>query len=369
MTADVEVTIIGAGAVGLAIGRELALAGKEVAILESEEAIGQGMSSRNSEVIHAGIYYPPDSLKSRLCIAGRDLLYHYAAERDIAHASCGKLIVATDPSQLPFLKKLRANSEAAGLSELQWLDAAGITRYCQHTSGLAALWSPRSGIIDAHGYMDQLARDFAEADGNLVVGNTVTGIAGKNDVYVVKTADGESFTTRTLINSAGLYADTMAALAGMDVVKHDYRQYWVKGHYFRWQNAPEFKSLIYPVPPTNLSGLGIHLTIDVAGGVKFGPDVLYLESRDIDYRQDADRREVFYEAVKGYLPMVKREDLLPDTTGIRAKRQKPGEGFKDFVIREESDKGYPGFVNLIGIESPGLTASLAIAKYIQNLIR
>jgi L-2-hydroxyglutarate oxidase LhgO len=147
MTADIEVTIIGAGAVGLAIGRELALAGKEVAILESEEAIGQGMSSRNSEVIHAGIYYPPDSLKSRLCIAGRDLLYHYAAERDIAHASCGKLIVATDPSQLPFLKKLRANSEAAGLSELQWLDAAGITRYCQHTSGLAALWSPRSGSL------------------------------------------------------------------------------------------------------------------------------------------------------------------------------------------------------------------------------
>jgi L-2-hydroxyglutarate oxidase LhgO len=366
---DFEIAVIGGGVVGLAIAGTLSRSGREVVIIEKEDNYGRIMSSRNSEVIHAGIYYPVESLKSRLCISGREMLYSYLEEKNLPHSRCGKLIVAADNAEKEYLRGLLEKAgKVNGKIPLELINEAELKRKEPNVRGVAALWSPQSGILDVHSYMDALAGEFRGAGGEFAFRQPVTAITGRNEGYEVTVGGGvnkETISFEWVINAAGLMADEIARLAGF--AGDGDRLFWCKGNYFRLRQRPEYRvsHLIYPVPPRELEGLGIHATIDLGGGVRFGPDVNYLEERVEDYAVEEKRKTTFVKAIHKYMPQIREEDLSPDMAGIRGKRQGPGEPFKDFIIRRE-----PGtrFINLIGIESPGLTASLAIARYVKEML-
>ena len=370
---DFQVAIIGAGVVGLAVARDLSLAGMEVIVIEKNAHYGQEMSSRNSEVIHAGIYYPPDSKKSKLCNLGKQKLYKYLEEKTIPHNKCGKIIVATDDLEKKQLKKIKQNANNAGVNDLTWLDKSDLKDLEPNISGIAGLLSPSSGIIDAHSYMDSLVADLRAAGGEIVLNSALTSIKKTGTGYLLtieQDQHNDQFECRWVINSAGLYADKIAQLAGIDIYENHYSLHWCKGNYFRLSEKPEFKlkHLIYPVPPQNLSGLGVHATLDLSGSIKFGPDVNYLSEKKEDFEVDKEKIHDFTRSVRRYMPQITEKDLSPDMAGIRAKRQGPGDDFRDFVISHETHLGLNGLINLIGIESPGLTASLAIAEYVKELI-
>lgn len=369
---DAEITIIGAGVVGLAIAEKVSEEHSNVFLIEKHPSFGQETSSRNSEVIHAGIYYPKDSLKARLCVEGKRLLYDYCKKYDVPYNNCGKLIVATSEEEISVIEGIRQTATKNGVDDLVVLEREQIAEMEPNIFALKALFSPSTGIVDSHSLMKQYETNTINNGGQVVYGSEVTGIKRLKNGYGITLLDADkknySFTTRIVINSAGLTSDKVSEMAGMS--DENLKILFCKGEYFR-VNPPKnrlIKRLIYPVPHHNLEGIGIHVTIDMGGGVKLGPDVKYLESNVYDYKLTASKQEAFYKSAKKFLPFLEYDDIAPEMAGIRPKIQKPGEPVRDFYIMEESNKGCPGFINLIGMESPGLTSSIAIGKYVKGLI-
>jgi L-2-hydroxyglutarate oxidase LhgO len=363
----VDTIVIGAGVVGLACARALALAGREVIVLEAESAIGTHTSSRNSEVIHAGIYYPPGSLKAALCVAGRSALYPYLAEHGIPHRNCGKLIVATDETQLAGLEKLRAQAMANGVSDLRMLSASEARAMEPELACAAALHSLSTGIIDSHGFMLALLGDAEERGAALAFRSPVLGgrVGHEGVELEVGGTEPMRLLARTVVNSAGLFAQATAARVEGFPQDRLPPYYYCKGNYFSLSGRSPFTRLIYPAPEA--AGLGVHLTLDLAGQARFGPDVEWVER--IDYDVDPRRAESFYAAIRRYWPGLQDDSLRPAYSGIRPKIQARGEPSRDFLIQGPRDHGVPGLVNLFGIESPGLTAALAIGEHVRELLR
>ncbi len=368
---DADITIIGAGVVGLAIARQVGCAGRDVFLLEQHESFGKETSSRNSEVIHAGIYYPAGSLKAKLCVEGAEMLYALCAEHKIPHARIGKLIVAVDDNEVSSLAELKAKAEANGARGLALLTAQEVLQLEPHVRATAGLFSPSTGIIDSHGLM-QFYESAAEANGvSIVYGCRVLAVDRVSDGYRLEIRDSQGpckLQTRIVVNAAGLHAHHVAAMAGRNAERYSYRLHYCKGEYFS-VNPSKGKlvgRLVYPSPLHELTGLGIHATKDLGGRLKLGPNAFYLGS--LDYSVDPAHGVEFYDSVKGFLPFLEPDDLLPDTAGIRPKLQGPGQPFADFVIQHETALGLPGWINLIGIESPGLTASPAIAQVVADMV-
>ena len=360
----VDVVVIGAGVVGLAIARELAQRGREVLILEAAERFGSGVSSRNSEVIHAGIYYPRGSLKARLCVAGRDRLYDLCREQGVAHSRCGKLIVASSESQLAELERIRAAALANGV-ELVPLGRAEALALEPELRCAAALHSPLTGIIDAHAYMLALLGQAESRGALLVCDSAVTALALQGDGFGIGVNGAPvSLHARTLVNSAGLSAPGVARLMQGFPPERVPRAWLAKGSYFTLAGRAPFGRLIYPLPVPG--GLGVHLTLDLAGRARFGPDVQWVEQ--LDYAVDAQRAAGFYGAIRDWWPALADGALEPAYSGIRPKITGPGEPAADFRIDGQAVHGVPGLVHLFGIESPGLTASLAIAGHVADLL-
>lgn len=361
----VECVVVGAGAIGLAVARQLALEGRSVLILEKEAYIASETSSRNSEVIHAGIYYASNSLKARLCVEGKGLLYEYLNERNIPFRQCGKLIVATDISQSAQLDTIISKAKQNGVSDLKRLTQSEALTMEPELSCHEALLSPSTGIFNTHDFYLSLLADLEDRGGRCILKTEVVSVIHRNGAFEILTiADGEAYriTADLLINSAGLHAVTVAKNIERfpSVLLPDLRL--AKGNYFSLANRSPFTRLIYPVPER--AGLGIHLTLDMQGRARFGPDVEWVHS--IDYAVSAERARNFYHEVRKYCPNLEEGALTPDYSGIRPKISFIGsfDGPQDFVIQTETDHGFPGLVNLFGIESPGLTASLALARYV-----
>ncbi|MGM9427133.1 NAD(P)/FAD-dependent oxidoreductase [Hydrogenophaga sp. MI9] len=366
----VDAVVIGAGVVGLAAARALALSGREVLVLERESGIGMGTSSRNSEVVHAGIYYPTGSLKARLCVQGRDLLYAYCAERGIAHRRCGKLIVAHSPSQVAGLQAIADKARANGVADLALLTADEAGALEPQLRCAAALLSPSTGIVDSHGLMLALQGDLENAGGMVVCHSTVQALAVSGDGFVVRTTDGTELMSTALVNAAGLQAcDLALGMSGLAPV-HVPRPWYAKGSYFTLASGRSpFQHLIYPAPEPDrhLAGLGVHLTLDLGGQAKFGPDVQWTDRPD-DLEVDPARGEGFYAEVRRYWPGLPDGALQPGYAGMRPKISGPDAPAADFRIDGPAVHGVPGLVNLFGIESPGLTSCLAIGDQVATLL-
>jgi L-2-hydroxyglutarate oxidase LhgO len=369
---DADITIIGAGVIGLAIAEKIAGKYSNIFVIEKHLTFGQETSSRNSEVIHAGIYYPQGSLKARLCVEGKSLLYDYCRNYDIPVNNCGKLIVATSEQEIAVINGIKANSALNGV-DLETMEQDQIAVLEPNIFALKALFSPTTGIVDTHSLMKRMETNILNLGGQIVYGSEVTGILKIDGGYEISLLDADniyySFTSRIVINSAGLTSDKVSEMAGMK--DENLAISFCKGEYFR-VNPPKnrlINRLIYPVPHQNMEGIGIHVTIDIGGGVKLGPDVTYLDSNIYDYHVDPSKQDVFWRSVKKFLPFLEYEDIVPEMAGIRPKTQKEGEPIHDFYIKEESARGNPGFINLIGMESPGMTACLSIANYVFRLIR
>jgi len=362
----VDCVVVGAGVIGLAVARKLARAGREVIILEAAEAIGTVTSSRNSEVIHAGIYYPAGSLMARMCVAGKRALYDYCRDHGIPHRNCGKLIVATTPSETEKLQSIRAHAEANGVNDLQALSGDTARALEPALNCDAALLSPSTGIIDSHAYMLALRGD-AEAAGAASAFHTPLLRAKATAGRIELDAGGVAPITlecNLLVNAAGLAAPAVArSIDGMPIELIP-RAYLAKGNYFSCNARAPFSHLIYPIPEPG--GLGVHLTLDMAGQARFGPDVEWVDA--IDYAVDPARAERFYPAIRRYWPTLPDGALMPSYSGIRPKIVPPAVAVQDFLIQGPCDHGVDGLVNLFGIESPGLTSSLAIADHVGDLV-
>jgi len=368
--ADTPLTIVGAGVVGLAVAARLAPRFPETVVLERRERHGTETSSRNSEVIHAGMYYPAGTLKARLCVRGKHLLYELCERQGVPHRRITKLIVATAPAETVELERLLALGRANG-TELEMLTADECRRLEPAVPAVAGLLSPTTGIVSAHGLMDALLHEARRHGAILQPRAEVVAIERRDRDYrlEIRTPEGtESLTSERVVNAAGLDADTVAAFAGIDVAAAGYRLHWWKGSYFAVSGpkARLLSRLVYPVP-THVS-LGVHAVLGLDGRVRFGPDADHLPLRGQDYAVDETKRAEFGEAIRRIVPAILDEDLTPDIAGIRAKLQGPGEGFRDFVIAEEAARGRPGFLSLVGIDSPGLTSSLAIAEEVDRLL-
>lgn len=366
MAEPVDCVVVGAGVIGLAVARTLAQAGRAVLVLEAADAIGTGISSRNSEVIHAGIYYPKDSLKARLCVAGREMLYRYCAERHIPHHRCGKLIVASQDTQIAALEQLAAAGKANGVTELHWLSGAEARAREPALHAAAALASPLTGIVDTHALMLNLQADIEAAGGQVVFHTPVTGLTLEPAGITLQTGGNAPYTLRPklLVNAAGLGAIALAAQT-QGLPREWVPQGWLaKGNYFSLSGKAPFSQLIYPVPEPG--GLGIHLTLDLAGQARFGPDVEWVAKPD--YQVDPDRRTYFATAIRSYWPDVPETALMPAQAGIRPKISAPNMPAADFRIDGPNQHGVPGLFNLFGIESPGLTSALALAELIATQI-
>jgi L-2-hydroxyglutarate oxidase LhgO len=362
MTESVEAVVIGAGVVGLAVARALSLAGREVLILESAATFGSEISSRNSEVIHAGIYYPTGSLKARLCLAGRERLYAYCASRGIAHKRLGKLIVASAPDQVPALQKIKALAEANGVGDLEWLGANAVQALEPDLQASAALLSPSTGIVDSHGLMLSYLGEAESMSAVIAYRSPVESGAIANDGFLLQIGGGAPMRLhcRHLVNAAGLNAQHVArGLRGLDPALVP-PLHLAKGNYFVLAGRAPFARLIYPVPEHG--GLGVHLTLDLAGRARFGPDVEWVSA--LDYRVEAERAQSFYGAIRRYWPGLEDGKLAPGYAGIRPKLSGPKDPAADFLIQGPASHGIPGLVNLFGIESPGLTSSLALADMV-----
>lgn len=366
MTESVECAVIGAGVVGLAVARSVALAGREVVVLEQHDRIGEETSSRNSEVIHAGIYYPTGSLKARLCVTGRSSLYAYCEERGIPHRRCGKLIVALDPAQLARLRGIDAQARENGVLDLEWVEAEALRGLEPQLEGIAALLSPSTGILDVHALMLAYRADIEAAGGAIVTGTRLlSGNVGAGGVELSVESAGETsrVRARTVVNAAGLHASRVARkLLGGTAAVPETR--YAKGNYFAYRGPSPFTHLVYPLPVPG--GLGIHATLDLAGSVRFGPDVEWIDT--LDYDVDAGRRDAFATAIAEYWPGLSAAELEPSYCGIRPKLHGPGADAADFHIAR-SGAGAGPIVQLLGIESPGLTASLAIGDYVRDLLQ
>ena len=362
----IDVCVVGGGVIGLAIARELARAGREVVVLEAEPSLGSHTSSRNSEVIHAGIYYPTGSLKASLCVAGNRALYDYCEGAGVGHSRLGKLIVAVHDDEVPVLEAIKRQAEANGVESLSWLDTAEIRALEPNIVASRGLWSPSSGIVDSHEFMSALRRD-AEAAGARIVLSTPALAARATSRSIELSVGGAepiSVSCNSLVNAAGLRAQEFATrIAGL-AAHHVPACHYAKGHYFVLAGRAPFSHLVYPVPVPG--GLGIHVTLDLAGQARFGPDVSWVSG--IDYAFADERAVAFYAAIRRYYPGLRDGSLLPGYTGIRPKLLGEGSPAQDFVIQGPNEHGVPGLVNLFGIESPGLTAALPLAARVRALL-
>ncbi len=357
---------------GLAVAAAVASAGRSVLVLEAETGIARGITSRNSEVVHAGIYYPADSLKTALCIAGRRALYPWCEAKRVPHRKLGKLIVATTPEEVAVVEDLHARALANGVEGLELLERADVARLEPEVDAIVALHSSETGIVDAHAFCRSLQAE-AEAAGAIVLcGRRVTALAPRGHGWRVELEVGvgsgrEMIDAGCVVDAAGLSADAIASLAGLDIDALGWRLFPCKGDYFALAPGTRLRlsRLVYPVPQQ--AGLGIHATLDLAGRVRFGPDTEYVDQ--LDYQVDPAKSQVFCEAARRYLPGLAGATLVPDYAGIRPKLSGPGQGFRDFVVEEASAHGAPGFIACLGIESPGLTAALAIGERVAALAR
>ena len=368
MVERVDSIVIGAGVVGLATARALARAGREVIVIERHGHIGEEISSRNSEVIHAGIYYPTGSLKAQDCVAGKQALYDFCDHHGVAVNRCGKLIVAVDPEEIPVLTRLKATAEANGVRDLIWLDPSQVAAVEPHIRCSKALLSPSTGIVDSHGFMLALQGD-AESHGAMIAFNTPVEHVARVDGGLILESGGEQPITvlaDLVINAAGLAAVALAAAVNGFPIDTLPRPRFAKGSYFALSGKSPFGRLVYPVPEPG--GLGVHATIDLGGRVRFGPDVEWVPSpHDGVYDVDPGRAESFYHAIRRYWPDLIDGALSPDYSGVRPKLVGPGEPAADFMVQGPAEHGVPGLINLLGIESPGLTASLALADRVVAL--
>jgi L-2-hydroxyglutarate oxidase LhgO len=362
----VDCIVAGAGVIGLAAARALALAGREVIVLEAHDCIGSEISSRNSEVIHAGIYYPAGSLKALLCVKGRKQLYRYCVAHHVPFKRCGKFIIAADKEQQPELQAIYEKARANGVDDLLFLDKKEMQRREPHLKCVSSLWSPSTGIIDSHAYMLALQTDVENAGGIIVFTSKVTAGAVDNGLLALTVVSGDScfrITANTVINCAGLGGDKLAySIDGINTKSLPVYSY-AKGNYFTYSGKSPFSSLVYPVPDEY--GLGVHVTHDMSGNLRFGPDVEWVD--EINYAVDPHRSERFYEAIRNYWPDLAEGSLLPAYAGIRPKINGKGLPAADFVIQGKSEHGVTGLINLFGIESPGLTSSLALADYVKAM--
>ena len=356
---SVECVVIGAGVVGLAVARALALTGREVVILEAEALIGSHTSSRNSEVIHAGIYYPKDSLKARSCVEGKHRLYEYCVAHGVPHARCGKLIVASADAQVPELQAIQAKAHANGVTDVVWMGRAQALALEPQLDCLAALYSPSTGIIDSHALMLAYLGDAEENGAMLALGSPLARarVGGSGIELEVGGADPMRIAARVVVNSAGLFAPGVARRIEGYPAERAPRELYAKGNYYSLAGRSPFSRLVYPVPEPG--GLGVHLTLDLGGQARFGPDVEWVDA--VGYDVDPRRAERFYNAIRRYWPALPDGALAPAYAGIRPKISGPAEPAADFVIEGPRAHGIAGLVNLFGIESPGLTASMALA--------
>jgi L-2-hydroxyglutarate oxidase LhgO len=360
-----KVVIIGAGVVGLAVAARISEKTQDVYVLEKNAKFGQETSSHNSGVIHSGIHYPPGSLKAELCVKGNRMTYGICEKYDIPHKRLGKLTVAIEDEETDELEKLMRQGEANGVEDLKMLEREDVKRLEPRVEVEKALFSPSTGIVEPDELMNHF---YAEAQRNnaLFVPKTeVTSIRKIMDEYEIGGSSvNERFkiTAETVVNCAGLHSDGVASMAGLDIDRFGYRLHYCKGDYFRLGGKPLVKMLVYPVPKG--AGLGIHLTPDMAGGVRLGPNAYYVS--DIGYEVESSEKE-FRDDVERFLPSIVEREVQVDSAGVRPKLQGPGEGFRDFVIKHEEDKGLFGFINLVGIESPGLTAAPAIAEFVSRM--
>jgi L-2-hydroxyglutarate oxidase LhgO len=400
---DTEVLVVGAGVIGLAIARQLASAGRDVLIIDAAQRFGSEISSRSSEVIHAGIYYPKNSLKAQLCVEGKQLMYEYCTQREVPHRRLGKLIVATTEAQIPALRKLQKNSAINGVDDLKWLTSEQVRALEPNIFCLSAVLSPSTGIVDSHSLMAALLEDF-ESSGGIVALNSkfergIVGKKNKNGIFTTVVRDvggGEetSITSRFIVNAAGLHAQKVAStLEGLPRESIP-ELFLAKGTYFVYSpsisqiqttttttitpSPPpllsprvfKFNHLVYPIPEPGTAGLGVHLTLDLSGGIRFGPDVQYLPSRtnpdEINYAVDPGRGSFFEAAARSFFPDLPQGSLVPGYSGVRPKVVGPGYPAADFIVAGPAVHGVAGLVNLFGIESPGLTSSLALAKLVER---
>ena len=362
----VDAVVVGAGVVGLAIGRSLAAAGLETLVIERHCRIGEETSSRNSGVIHSGIYYPADSLKARLCVRGREQLYRYCQERGIEHRRFGKLIVAQH-DQLYALRALQTNGLVNGVTDLEWIEAGRVRELEPAVICAAALHSPSTGIIDVHEFMTTLLGDLEAHGGTLVLDTEARRVRAVRDGLELSVRTGNDeyvIVARNLVNSAGLGAVALARRIENSPMADVPAAHLAKGNYFSCSARP-FHHLVYPMP--NDAGLGIHATLDLDGSVRFGPDVEWVQT--IDYSVDPSRVRHFHESIREYWPDVANVDLQPAYAGIRPKIVGPGQKAVDFVVAGPAQHGVPGLVNLLGIESPGLTAALALGEHVLSLLQ
>jgi L-2-hydroxyglutarate oxidase LhgO len=360
MAERADAVVIGAGVIGLACARELAQQGCDVLVLERHSHIGAETSSRSSEVIHAGIYYPAGSLKARLCVEGRERLYRYCGEHGVAHRRCGKLIVATDPAQAGVLRAYQRQARLNGAGSLEWLDAAAVGLLEPEVRAVAGVLSPHTGIVDSHGFMLALQADIEAHGGMLALNCEVTRLVPERGRIRVVTAAAELLACR-VVNAAGLAAPMLASQLVPDTPQARY----ARGRYYSYSAPPPFRRLVYPI--AEAGGLGIHVTLDLAGAVRFGPDVEWIDT--VDYRFDESHLDAFVVAIRRYFPNLDPARLHPGYTGIRPKISGPGEAAADFRIDGPRQHRVEGFVSLMGIESPGLTASLAIAREVAAHLR
>ena len=367
MSDRVDCVVVGAGVVGLAVGRALAASGREVVVLERNSNIGEETSSRNSEVIHAGLYYPTASLKAKLCVAGKSMLYDYCEHRQVAYQRCGKLIVATTVTQLDRLDALAGQARLNDVDDIERIDEAELLHREPEICGVAALWSPSTGIIDSHALMMALAGDIESANGIIATETEVHSVHVTDDAIRLEIKSGDEnseLLATTVVNAGGLNAIQLAAnCSGIDTSDIP-TGYFAKGNYFAYSGRNPFQSLIYPLPVNG--GLGIHATFDLGGKLRFGPDVEWID--EIDYLVDASRRDAFTESIRTYWPSLKDDDLVPDYSGIRPKLARRGNPPADFQIKCSASGGARQLVHLFGIESPGLTASFAIAEEVRQRI-
>lgn len=354
-----DVVVVGAGVVGLAVAAAFARAGREVLVVERHDVIGAEISSRNSEVVHAGIYYPPGSLKAAACVRGKALLYRHCAAYNVPHKRLGKIIVATSASQLDVLRRYQEQARRNGAGELPWLARADVLALEPQVDAIAGVYSESTGVIDSHAFMLSLVGQLEAAGGAIAFRTAVSHLAARRDGVRLR-CDDFALDANVLVNAGGLDAPALAALVG-----GRRRGYYAKGHYYALTGRSPFSRLVYPVAVAG--GLGVHVTLDMAGQARFGPDVVWQESAD--YRFDTDRFADFVAAIRRYYPDLEPDRLRPDYTGIRPKLTPPGAPSSDFVIEGPPASGAPGLVNLLGIESPGLTAALALAERVLLLAR
>ena len=369
---DYDILIIGAGVIGLAVTAKLSTKYKCL-LIEKNYSFGMDTSSRNSEVLHAGIYYPPNTLKAKLCVNGNRLLYDWCSIHKVPHQKIGKYLIAINSDDECELNQIYLNALNNGVNGISPISIEEFRKSEPNIIASSALLSKETGIIDSHKLMESFIEEIKILDADIVYNHKFlnTEFNGNSYISVLEFNNIEKFeiNSKFIINCAGLYADIVAENCGLDIEENNYKLHWCKGHYYRISNYPNVSQrLIYPVPPKDKLGLGIHLTKELGGGYKLGPDTKYIDSNDVDYSINDQYSKIFYQAASKYIKNLKIENINPDQAGIRPKLQAKGELFRDFVINEESENGYPGLINLIGIESPGLTSCISISEYVSQFI-